>query len=272
MTMTLTAAHVDSDHAFPPHSPGRVAEKVILISGGAQGMGASHAEVLTYQGAQVMIADLQKEKADETARRINTLFNRDAVATTVLDVTDLHSWEATVKRTVEHFGQLDVLVNNAGIFTAGSAATATVEDWQKTIDIDLTGTFYGMKAAISELAKRQTSSIINISSIAGLTGFKNRAAYAAAKWGVQGLTKTSAMDLAPEGIRVNSIHPGSVETPLTEGLQRGLGQIPQNRAAKPQEISSMVVYLASDESLFVNGASIPLDGGETAGNNLREDS
>ncbi|WP_417218384.1 SDR family oxidoreductase [Arthrobacter sp.] len=251
---------------------GRVAGKVVLISGAAQGMGASHASALVAEGAHVMIGDLQEEAGTALAEKLNADAGRQAAAFTPLDVTSFEAWTAAVESTVATFGSLQVLVNNAGIYTPGSVADATIENWTRTIDIDLTGTFFGMKAALGELRRNQTSSIINISSIAGLVGFKNRAAYSAAKWGVQGLTKTSAMDFGPDGVRVNSIHPGSVETPLTANLKRGFGQVPAGRAAQVEEISALVLYLASDESRFVSGAGIPIDGGETAGNNLRQDS
>lgn len=235
-------------------------------------MGASHARALARAGASVVIGDLQQEVGSALAAEINEELGREAACFAPLNVTRFEDWTAAVVLAVVTFGKLDVLVNNAGIYTSGSAAEASVEDWQRTIDVDLTGTFLGMKAAVPELKKNKTSSIINISSIAGLVGFKNRAAYSAAKWGVQGLTKTSAMDFGPDGIRVNSIHPGSVETPLTAGLKRGFGQVPAGRAAQVEEISSLVLYLASDESRFISGASIAIDGGETAGNNLRQDS
>ena len=254
------------------NTSGRVAGKVVLISGAAQGMGASHARVLAAAGARAVIGDLQQEAGTALARELNNSLGRTAAHFVKLDVTSFEDWTAAVGAAVDIFGKLDVLVNNAGIYTPGNVEEASIEDWNRTIDIDLTGTFLGMKAAVPALRRAQSSSIINVSSIAGLTGFKNRAAYAAAKWGVQGLTKTSAMDLGPDGIRVNSIHPGSVETPLTAGLKRGFGQVPAGRAAQAEEISSLVLYLASDESRFVSGAAIAIDGGETAGNNLRQDS
>jgi 3alpha(or 20beta)-hydroxysteroid dehydrogenase len=256
------------------HVSERVAGKVALISGAARGMGASHALVLAEHGAKVVIGDLLDEEGRALAAKINAEFNTvlgDDVALFVhLDVTDFESWERAVSAAVDRFGQLDVLVNNAGIFTRGSVEVADVDEWRRTIDIDLTGNFLGMKAAVPQM-KAGGGSIINISSIAGLVGFKNRAAYAAAKWGVQGLTKTSALDLGPYNIRVNSVHPGSVKTPMTAGLKRGLGQIPLGRAAEVQEISDLILFLASDESRFMTGANLAIDGGETAGNNLRED-
>ena len=235
-------------------------------------MGASHARVLASHGASVVIGDLQEQAGRELAASINKETGRQAAVFAPLNVTSLEDWELAVRTAVETFGRLDVLVNNAGIYTPGSVESASLDDWHRTLDIDLNGTFYGMRSAVPELRKQDTSSIINISSIAGLTGFKNRAAYSASKWAVQGLTKTSALDFGPDGIRVNSIHPGSVQTPLTAGLQRGFGQVPAGRAAQVEEISSLVLYLASDESRFVSGSSFAIDGGETAGNNLRQDS
>ncbi|GAA2522147.1 SDR family oxidoreductase [Rarobacter incanus] len=247
---------------------GRVAGKVALISGGARGMGAAHARTLVAEGAKVVIGDLLTDEGTALAAELG----EDNALFVTLNVTDYDSWAAAVQASVQKFGKLDVLVNNAGIFTRGNVEDATVDDFVKTIDIDLNGVFFGTKAAIGELKKNETSSIINISSIAGLVGFKNRVAYAAAKWGVMGITKTSALDFGADGVRVNSIHPGSVNTPLTAGLKRGFGQIPAGRAAEQEEISALVLYLASDESRFVNGSSIAIDGGETAGNNLRADS
>lgn len=246
---------------------GRVAGKVALISGAARGMGASHAHRLAQDGAKVVIGDLLDAEGIALADEIGS----DTALFVHLDVTDPASWEAAVQATLERFGRLDVLVNNAGIFTRGSVEEATVEDWNRTIAIDLTGNFLGMKAAVPAMKRGGGGSIVNISSIAGLTGFKNRVAYSAAKWGVQGLTKTSALDLAPAGIRVNSVHPGSVRTPMTAGLERGFGQIPLGRDADVAEISSLIVFLASDESSFITGTALPIDGGETAGNNLRAD-
>ncbi|GAB2753019.1 SDR family oxidoreductase [Sinomonas soli] len=252
----------------------RVAGKVALISGAARGMGASHARTLAAHGAKVVIGDLLDDEGKLLAEQINTEFGAaagDDVALSVhLDVADYESWQRAVEDAVERFGRLDILVNNAGIFTRGSVEDADVDEWRRTIDIDLTGNFLGMKAAVPVM-KAAGGSIINISSIAGLVGFRNRAAYAAAKWGVQGLTKTSALDLGPHGIRVNSVHPGSVNTPMTAGLKRGFGQIPLGRAAEVDEISELILFLASDESRFMTGANLAIDGGETAGNNLRQD-
>lgn len=249
------------------HTTKRVEGKVAFITGAASGMGASHARVLAAHGAKVVITDLNDELGQELVKEIG----EEKAHYVHLNVTSFKEWEVAVQKALERFGKIDTLINNAGIFFSGSVEDATVADWDKTIAIDLNGTFYGMKAALPALKENPTASIINISSIAGVTGFKNRAAYSAAKWGVQGLTKTSAMDLGKYNIRVNSVHPGSVETPLTANLKRGLGQIPLGRAAQVEEISNLILYLSSDESSFVTGSSFVIDGGETAGNNLRDD-
>lgn len=248
---------------------GRVANKVVLISGAASGMGAAHARHLADEGASVVLGDIQDVAGRELVEDINAATGREAAIYVHLDVTDFADWEAAVDAAVQRFGRLDSLVNNAGIGSRGSAADSTLEQWDQVIAVNLTGPFYGMKAAFPALGRNETSSIVNVSSIAGLFGFKERAAYSASKWGVQGLTKTSAMDFGPAGVRVNSIHPGSVNTPLTASLKRGFGQVPLGRAAEPDEVSPLIVYLVSDESRYVSGAAIAIDGGETAGNYLR---
>ncbi|MGP9782971.1 3-alpha-hydroxysteroid dehydrogenase [Arthrobacter sp. MYb229] len=250
-------------------TPGRLAGKVILISGAASGMGAEHARSICHEGGRVVIGDIAHEAGRALAEELNDAHGETVARYAELDVTVFDDWLRAVEGARVHFGALHGLVNNAGIGSRGSVEEATLEDWKRTIDINLTGNFYGMKAAVPALKEHATSSIVNVSSIAGLTGFKNRASYSASKWGVQGLTKTSALDLGDMGIRVNSIHPGSVNTPMTAGLKRGFGQIPVGRAAETNEVSPLVIYLLSDESRFVSGASISIDGGETAGNNLR---
>lgn len=250
-------------------SSGRAAGKVVLISGAASGMGASHVEFLVREGANVVVSDVQTELGQAFVERINSQSGRQATIFAELDVTNLEQWEAAVQLAVTTFGKLDALVNNAGIPARGSVVEADIEQWHRAIDVNLTGSFYGMRAAVPELRKNDTSSIVNVSSIAGLFGFKHRVAYSASKWAIHGLTKTSAMDFGPDGIRVNSIHPGSVNTPMTAGLKRGFDQVPLGRAADPEEVSPLIVYLISDESRYVSGANIAIDGGETAGNNMR---
>lgn len=252
-----------------PSTNGRLAGKVVLVSGAASGMGAQHARSICQEGGSVAIGDISHQAGRQLAQELNDTHGSTVSIYVELDVTNFDEWTRAVEATEGQFGALHGLVNNAGVGSTGSVETADIDAWKRTVDINLNGNFYGMKAAVPLLKKNSTSSIVNVSSIAGLTGFKNRAAYSASKWGVQGLTKTSALDLGDMGIRVNSIHPGSVNTPLTAGLKRGFGQVPAGRAAEVDEISPLVTFLLSDESRYISGANIAIDGGETAGNNLR---
>ncbi|MDR7348438.1 SDR family NAD(P)-dependent oxidoreductase [Enteractinococcus fodinae] len=244
---------------------GRLAGKVVFVSGAASGMGAAHAKHLVSEGASVVIADID----EEGGRDLANIIDKDETMFFRLDVSDYDNWLEAIDKTVERFGRLDALVNNAGMGTTGSVEVETIDGWHETLGVNLHGSFYGMKAAVPQLKQSEAASIINISSIAGFSGFKDLVAYSTAKSALQGLTKSSALDLAQHGIRVNLVHPGSIETPLTADLQRGLGQIPLGRVGQPREVSSLIVYLVSKESSFVTGASFVIDGGETAGNNLR---
>ncbi|WP_029089429.1 SDR family NAD(P)-dependent oxidoreductase [Brevibacterium album] len=243
----------------------RLHDKVALVSGAASGIGLATARRLTEEGACVVLADLDAETGASRAEELGT----DRAHFAELDVTDPGSWAAVVHRSLDRFGQLDGLVNCAGVGGGGSLCETSEEDWRRVMSVNLDGVFFGMRAALPALLERETSSVVNISSIAGLVGFKGSAAYAASKWGVHGLTKTAALELGEHGVRVNSVHPGSIATPLTAGLTRGIGQIPAGRVGAPEEIAHLVVHLVSDESRFTNGASIAVDGGETAGNSLR---
>lgn len=253
-----------------PAPAGRLSNKIILISGAASGMGAQHARAICEEGGIAVIGDIQHQSGRALEAELIEKHGAGRALYVELDVTNFEHWSTAIDIVESTFGALHGLVNNAGVGSTGSVETADIESWKRTMDINLNGNFYGMKAAVPLLKQNPTSSIVNVSSIAGLTGFKNRAAYSASKWGVQGLTKTSALDLGGYGIRVNSIHPGSVNTPLTAGLKRGFGQVPAGRAAEVDEVSPLVIYLLSNESRYVNGANIAIDGGETAGNNLRE--
>jgi len=238
----------------------RLNGKVALVSGGARGMGASHARALVAAGARVVIADLLDEPGLQLARDLGP----DHALYVHLDVTRLASWQAAVGATLERFGKLDVLVNNAGIVNQGSLLDYTEEDWNTIIAVNLTGQFLGIKAAVEALVAAAPASIINISSTAGLQGIAELHGYTASKFGVRGLTKSVALELASRNVRANSIHPGTVATPMNAGLDvadfNAMG-----RMGEPAEISSMVVYLASDEASFVTGAEFVMDGGELAG-------
>lgn len=239
---------------------GRVSGKVALISGGARGMGASHARTLLSEGASVVIGDQLHDDGERLAEGLGA--NARYVP---LDVTNLESWQDAVSATVDAFGSLDVLVNNAGIVTVGPIEEYPVESWQKMLDVNLTGVFLGIKAATPEITKSERGSIVNVSSVAGIQGYGVMSAYNASKYGVRGLTKSVAIDLAQHGVRVNSVHPGLIRTPMTEGADQSQPHVAMQRGGDPVEVSNLVLYLASDESSFSTGAEFVVDGGETAG-------
>ncbi|MRX44543.1 glucose 1-dehydrogenase [Agromyces kandeliae] len=239
----------------------RVNGKVALISGGARGMGASHARLLVQEGAKVVIGDLLDDEGAALAAELG-----EANARYVhLDVTDYAQWETAVATATEAFGRLDIVVNNAGIANFGPIEDYTIEAWQQILDINLTGVFYGIKSAIPALKESGAGSIINISSTAGLQGYEALPGYNAAKFGVRGLTKNAALDLGRYNIRVNSVHPGVIRTPMTESLETPQNHVALHRVGEPIELSNLILFLASDESSFSTGAEFVADGGETAG-------
>jgi 3alpha(or 20beta)-hydroxysteroid dehydrogenase len=238
----------------------RVARKVALISGGARGMGAAHAELLVAEGAKVVIGDILDAEGEATAARLG-----DSVRFVHLDVTKPEDWDTAVSAAVDGFGGLDILVNNAGIANFAPIEDYTLEQWNLIIAINLTGTFNGIKAAIPALKKSGHGSIINISSTAGIKGVAALPGYTAAKFAVRGLTKEIAIDLGRYNIRANSIHPGNIRTPMTDGLDVDQSLVPLGRMGDASELSAMVLFLASDESSFSTGAEFIADGGETAG-------
>lgn len=239
---------------------GRVDGKVALISGGARGMGAAHARALVAEGAKVVVADVLDDEGTALAAELgpDALFVR-------LDVTRPDQWKAAVAATVQAFGTLNVLINNAGIVNGNALQNFPLEDWQQIIDINLTGTFLGMQAAVAPMISAGGGSMINISSVEGLRGSPGLYGYVASKFGVRGLAKAAALELAPHGIRVNSIHPGFIRTPMTAGIPEDFLQIPLGRGADPAEVSACVVYLASDESSYSTGQEFVIDGGLTIG-------
>ena len=238
----------------------RVSGKVALISGGARGMGAAHAKRLVDEGARVVIGDLLDEAGEATAAELG-----DNARYVHLDVTKPEDWDAAVATAVAEFGGLDILVNNAGIVNFAPIEEYTLEQWNLIIAINLTGTFNGIKAAIPALKESGAGSIINISSTAGLKGVAALPGYTAAKFAVRGLTKEIAIDLGKYNIRANSIHPGNIRTPMTDGLDVDQSSVPLARMGEVSELSNLVLFLASDESSFSTGAEFVADGGETAG-------
>ena len=235
---------------------GRVDGKVVLISGGARNIGGASARALVAEGASVVIGDLLDDEGKALAEELG-----DAARYVHLDVTNDEDWRSAVAFAVAEFGKLNVLFNNAGIFNGGALNRYKRDQWQQMLDVNLTGPFLGMRAATDALIAAGGGSIINTSSIEGLRGTPWAHGYVASKWGLTGLTKSAAMELAPHGIRVNSLHPGRISTPATDQMPEDLIPIPLGRPGQPEEIASFVVFLASDESSFATGTEFVVDGG-----------
>jgi 3alpha(or 20beta)-hydroxysteroid dehydrogenase len=239
---------------------GRVDDKVVLISGGARNIGGASARLLVAEGAKVVIGDLLDDEGAALAEELG-----DAARYVHLDVTQDEDWRSAVAFTVAEFGTLDVLFNNAGIFNGGQLQRYKQELWQQMLDVNLTGPFLGTRAAADAMIASGGGSIINTSSIEGLRGTPWAHGYVASKWAVRGLTKSVALELAPHGIRVNSIHPGMIRTPMTEKLPADLVPIPLGTPGQPIDIAHFVLFLASDESRFATGAEFVVDGGTVQG-------
>lgn len=239
---------------------GRVEGKVVLVTGGARGMGASHAQALAAEGARVLIGDVLDDEGNAVAEELG-----DSGHFVHLEVSDPDQWDHAVAEAVNRFGRLDALVNNAGIVKLGSLRGSSVSDWHRVLDVNLTGAYLGMRAAIEPMITGGGGSIVNISSVEGLAGSAHLHSYVAAKFGLRGITKSAAVELAQYKIRVNSIHPGLVHTPLSQGVTEEFMQpIPLRRGAAPAEVSTFVVFLVSEESAYATGAEFVVDGGLTS--------
>ena len=247
----------------------RLKGKVALISGGARGQGAAEARLFVSEGAKVVIGDVLDDHCRKTAEEINAKVSARSAIPLHLDVTRAADWRAAVETCQREFGGLDILVNNAGIIAGGGIEETTEEDWDSVVNINQKGVWLGMKYAVPAMRQRGAGSIINISSIYGLIGSGGTAAYHGTKGAVRLLTKTAAIEYAPEKIRVNSIHPGIILTPMLdmatpEQLQPLIDATPLKRGAQPEEVGWCAVFLASDEASFVTGSELVVDGGYTA--------
>jgi NAD(P)-dependent dehydrogenase (short-subunit alcohol dehydrogenase family) len=248
----------------------RLAGKVALISGGARGMGAAEARLFASEGAKVVIGDILEVPGRAVEAEIQAA-GGEAVFVP-LDVTREADWQRAVRTAVDRFGALNVLVNNAGVSGHGRVESVTLEEWNRVMDINSTGVFLGTKTAIPAMRQAGGGSIINISSQLGLVGVDNSSPqYQASKGAVRLLTKATAIQYADEGIRVNSVHPGPIETPMTEARRTDpelvaitLARIPLGRYGQPEDVAYGVLYLASDESSFMTGSELVIDGGWTA--------
>jgi 3alpha(or 20beta)-hydroxysteroid dehydrogenase len=222
-------------------------------------MGAAHAREIAAEGGSVVIGDILDKEGRALAEDIG-----ERARYVHLDVTSESDWVNAVALAVAEFGRLNVLVNNAGICTAGSIESFTLDDWNRIIAINLTGQFLGIRAATPALIEGAPSAIINVSSTAGMEGISGLHGYTASKFAVRGLTRCVAIELAGKRVRANTICPGTIATPMNEGLDVS-GFNPMNRKADPKEVAKLVVFLASDESPFISGADILIDGAELAG-------
>ena len=245
----------------------RVDGKVALISGAARGQGEADARLLAAEGAKVVIGDVLDEQGAAVATGIG-----DAARYHHLDVRRADDWQRVVAFAVNTFGRLDVLVNNAGIIKVGSIVELTVEDYLEVFEVNQLGCFLGMKAAIPAMRVAGGGSIINISSVGGLRGRPMTAAYAATKFAIRGMTKCAALEVGHDGIRVNSVHPGSIDTDMTRGAefadidkQAYHAALPIPRVGTPDDVAQVVLFLASDDSRYCTGAEFVVDGGQTAG-------
>jgi 3alpha(or 20beta)-hydroxysteroid dehydrogenase len=241
----------------------RLEGKVAIITGAAQGMGAAHAQEFIKQGAKVVLTDLNEEKGSALAAELgeNALFIKQ-------DVTSEQGWADVVAQAEEKFGPVNVLVNNAGISLNKFILEMSLDDYMKIVNINQVSVFLGMKAVAGSMAKAGGGSIVNISSINGLVG--GAVGYTDTKFAVRGMTKAAALNLAHMGIRVNSVHPGVIATPMImqedakEAIEEFAKHIPLKRVSQPEEVSQLVVFLASDESSYSTGAEFVVDGGITA--------
>ncbi|MCH1625271.1 glucose 1-dehydrogenase [Fredinandcohnia quinoae] len=241
----------------------RLAGKVAIVTGGARGMGASHVRLFVKEGAKVMIADILEQEGQALATELgeNAKFLK-------LDVTKEDNWKEVIAETEKAFGPVSVLVNNAGITMNKPIEETTEAEYRRIIDINQVSVFLGMKSVIPSMKKAEGGSIVNISSINGLVG--GAIGYTDSKFAVRGMTKAGALGLAHYGIRVNSVHPGVIETPMLlqgdakDAIKEFAKFIPNKRVAKPEEVSNLVLYLASDESSYSTGSEFVVDGGITA--------
>lgn len=233
----------------------RLSGKRAVITGGAGGIGAATARRFREEGAEVIVADVAEEGA--------AVAGELGVAFELLDVRDESAWAGVVERS----GGIDVLVNNAGIVELGGVTEMDEASFRRLLDVNTVGVYLGMRTAVPSMRARGGGSIVNISSVAGMVGNPYSIGYAASKWAVRGMSKSAAVDLAVDGIRVNSVHPGVIRTPMSASVDpdKTSGQAPLGRLGEPAEVADMIVFLASDESKFVTGAEFVIDGGTIAG-------
>lgn len=233
---------------------------VVLVSGGARGMGAEHVRGLVAAGARVVAGDVLDAEGEALISEVG-----DRAAYVHLDVTDESQWRRAVALAEDRFGPITGLVNNAGIVTRGRIEDLDLGDWDRTLAINLTGVMLGMRTVVESMRRAGRGSIVNVSSTAGLQGYANIGAYVASKWGVRGLTKTAALELGSDNIRVNSIHPGPIRTPMISGARDDIAaHQPITRLGEPAEVTQLVMFLLADAT-YSTGHEFAIDGGAVVG-------
>ncbi len=246
---------------------GRLSGKTAVVTGGARSMGAATARLFAGEGANVVIADVLTAEGEALARELgpHTMFQK-------LDVSSEAEWQQAAAAATEKFGTVDILVNNAGILKFAALLDTSLADFERVLHVNLSGCFLGMRTFVPHMIAKGAGAVINISSIDGMKGANSVGAYAASKWGVRGLTKVAALEFGHRGVRVNSIHPGGIDTPMgnprgvaTEELNKLYTAVPMQRVGECIEVARASLFLASDDASYINGAELTVDGGWTAG-------
>ncbi|MEU8959893.1 glucose 1-dehydrogenase [Streptomyces sp. NPDC048518] len=236
--------------------------RTVLITGAGRGQGAAEARLFAAAGARVVVTDVREEEGREVAGSLGGqgVFVRH-------DVADARSWASAVAGALDAFGRLDALVNNAALWRTASVEDETYENFEALVRVNLLGPFLGIQAVLPAFKEAGGGSIVNVSSTAGLVGIPGHAAYGSTKFGLRGLTRSAALDLARHRVRVNSVHPGAIDTPMISAASAGRdwSHLPLGRMGRPEEVGELVLFLASDASSYVTGAEFTVDGGSTTG-------